>query len=231
MPQTNVWEKEYRNPQLLTRKAEPQTDLKDFLRFLRKHEGVALEGLHALDLGSGTGRNTNYIAKLGNTTVGLEISPTAVSLARERAAELGVSAEYHLASFGAAYPLADASFDVAIDVTSSNSLDEGERAVYLKETRRVLKDGGYFFVKALCKDGDKNAKNLLKLHPGAEPDTYRNPDLGLTERVFTRQDFVDLYGKSFKIIRLQSKANYTRFNGQPYKRHFWLAYLQKTESL
>ncbi len=229
MAQSEIWEREYRHPQLLTRKPEPQTDLKDFLRFLRKHEEVALEGLRVLDLGSGTGRNGNYIAKLGNSTVGLEISETAVALARQRASDMGVAAEYRLASFGETYPFADESFDVAIDVTSSNSLNEKEREIYVSETRRVLKKGGYLFVKALCKDGDKNAKNLLKLHPGPEADTYINPDLGLTERVFTRQDFIDKYGKSFKILRLQSKANYTRFNGQPYKRHFWLAYLRKEE--
>lgn len=231
MPQGLVWEREYRQPQLLTKKPEPQTDLKDFLRFLRKRQGVSLEGLRVLDLGSGTGRNANYIAQLGNSAVGIEISETAVGLARERAKESGVAAEYLLGSFGEPFPFADSSFDMIIDVTSSNSLNEAERAVYLAESRRVLKPGGYFFVKALCKDGDKNAKNLLALHPGPEPDTYINPDMGLTERVFSRADFIDLYGVSFTIVRLQAKTNYTRFKGQPYKRNFWLAYLRKPDSI
>ncbi len=65
------------------------------------------------------------------------------------------------------------------------------------------------------------------MHPGKEKDTYVNQDLGLVERVFTRQDFVDLYSPNFEILRLQPKSSYTRFKGQSYKRHFWLAYMKK----
>jgi len=82
-------------------------------------------------------------------------------------------------------------------------------------------------VEALCKEGDKNAKALLKKNPGPEPDTYINEDMNLIGRVFTRQDFVDLYSKYFEIIKLLKKTNYTRFRGQSYKRNFWLAYMKK----
>lgn len=229
MPQLAAWEREYRDPQLLTKKAEPQTDLKNFLKFVRKQAGLELQGLKILDLGSGTGRNGNYIAGLGNEVQGLEISETAVRLARDRARELGVRAEYRVASFGDPYPYSDRYFDLAIDVTSSNSLNESERAIYLKETQRTLRGGAYFFVKALNKEGDKNAKNLLKAHPGPEADTYINEAMGLCERVFGRQDFIDLYSKYFKILRLEAKENYTRFRGQSYKRRYWLAYMKKDE--
>jgi len=67
-----------------------------------------------------------------------------------------------------------------------------------------LKTGGYFFVRALCKDGNKNVKNLLKLSPGREYDTYVLKEIGLTERVFSREDFVKMYG-NFKILNLERK--------------------------
>ena len=229
MPQGQVWEREYQSPQLLTKKAEPQTDTKAFLKFVRKTEGVVLENLQVLDLGSGTGRNGNYIAKLGNQVIGLEISPTAVAIATERAEATGVNAEYHVANFGAKYDFVDASFDLAIDVMSSNSLNEKERAIYLSEVSRVLKPEAHFFLKTLCKDGDKNAKNLLKLHPGKEHDTYINEDMGLTERVFSREDLTALYSPYFKIQRLMMKTNYVRFGGQSYKRNYWLCYMKKTK--
>jgi SAM-dependent methyltransferase len=229
MAQTEVWEKEYQQPQLLTKKAEPQTDLKHFLKFLRKNQGVELEGLIVLDLGSGTGRNGNYIAKLGNTVYGLELSSTAVQLAKERASRSGVSAQYQIADFGKPLSFENHSFDIAIDILSSNSLNESERSIYLKETKRVIKPGGYFFVKALCKEGDKNAKNLLQNNPGKEYDTYIHKDMGLTERVFSREDFTSTYGAYFKIVRLMKKTNYARFKGQSYKRNYWLAYLQNIE--
>ena len=227
MPQERAWEKEYQNPQLLTKKAEPQQDTKNFFKFLRKSEKVRFNNLAVLDLGSGTGRNGNYIAKLGNKATGLEISPTAVKLARQRAEEMGVDADYRIADFGSPYPFKDATFDIAIDVMSSNSLNEKERKIYLREVHRVLKSNGYFFVRTLCKDGDKNAKNLLKQNPGPEPDTYINDSMGLVERVFSREDFMAIYSPYFKIISLTQKTNYTRFKGQSYKRNYWLAYMQK----
>jgi hypothetical protein len=83
------------------------------------------------------------------------------------------------------------------------------------------------FVRALCKDGDKNALTLLKTSPGKEHDTYILPDLALCERVFSRNDFVETYSKNFEILSLEKDVNYTSFGGRSYKRNFWLAYLKK----
>ncbi len=227
MAQTAVWEREYRNPQLLTKKAEPQTDVKNFIKFLRKQQGIVVEGLSVLDLGSGTGRNSNYLGRLGNTVEGIELSPTAVNLARERALGKDIKVNFQVGSFGAALPFENNSFDVVLDIMSSNSLNESERKIYLTEVHRVLKDSGCMFVKSLCKDGDKNAKNLLLKFPGPEYDTYLNKDMDLVERVFSEEDFRAMYGAYFKILRLMKKTNYVRFKGQSYKRNYWLAYMQK----
>ncbi|NQT49501.1 class I SAM-dependent methyltransferase [Candidatus Kuenenbacteria bacterium] len=227
MPQDTAWENEYKRPQLVTKDAKPQKDVLRFLKFLRKNANIDLENLNVLDLGSGTGRNANYLAERGNSAVGLEISATAVELAKSRAREMGLKVDYRLQSIGEKFPFDDGAFDIALDVTSSNSLNEKERDVYLSETHRVLKSGGYFFVKALCKDGDKNAKALIKNNPGPERDTYINKDMNLVERVFARQDFVDFYSKYFEVFSLEKKTNYTRFKGQSYKRNFWLAYLKR----
>jgi len=224
--QGDVWEREYQRPQLVTKAEEPQKDTLRFFKSLKK-AGIGISGLHILDIGSGTGRNANYLASLGNTVVGLEISKTALSLGIARAKEIGVKVDYRLHDIGSIYPFADNTFDVVIDVTSSNSLNEKEREIYLPEVFRIVKPGGHFFVKALCKDGDQNAKNLIKNFPGREHDTYINKDMGLTERVFTEQDFRNIYSKYFKIESLEKKTSYTRFNSRSYKRNFWLAHLFK----
>ncbi|OIO49191.1 hypothetical protein COX74_01995 [bacterium (Candidatus Gribaldobacteria) CG_4_10_14_0_2_um_filter_41_16] len=54
---------------------------------------------------------------------------------------------------------------------------------------KYLKKSGYLFARGLRKDGDKNAKNLLKLNPGLEYDTYVIKGLDLVERVFSEKDF------------------------------------------
>jgi len=229
MPQTAAWEKEYQNPQLVTKDAKPQKDVLRFFKFLKKTQGVPLTNLSVLDLGCGVGRNANYLATLGNTVAGFEISKTALAIAKTRAADLGVSADYRLQNIGAVYPLEDNTFDLILDITSSNALNEKERAMYLEEVYRVLKPGGHFFVRALCKDGDANAKALIKKNPGKEQNTYINTAMNLTERVFTQGDFVKLYGKYFTILQLNKKTGYTNFGGRSYKRNFWLAYMQKSK--
>lgn len=225
--QGSVWEREYRNPKLVTKDDKPQADILRFLKFLKKEEKYATNDKNILDLGCGTGRNSNYLAELGNNVIGIEISKTAVNIAKERAIECGVKVDYRLGDIGENYEIKNESIDIVFDVTSSNSLDEKGRQKYLDETSRVLKNGGYFFVRALCKDGDQNAKTLLKESPGGEYDTYFMKEIGLTERVFSREDFISTYGKYFKILKLEKTTHYSTFNNRIYKRNYWLAYLKK----
>jgi SAM-dependent methyltransferase len=237
--QGNIWDREYRNPKLVTKKEEPQSDTLRFLKFLKKDQKYKVEDRSILDLGCGTGRNANYLAERGNKVIGIEISKTAINLAKERASELGVKVDYRLRDIGEKYDIEDNAIDIVLDITSSNSLNEEGREVYLNEVNRVLKNGGpahhasqgnaggYFFVRALCKDGNKNVKNLLKQSSGKEYDTYIMKEIGLIERVFSKEDFIKMYSKYFKILHLEKKSNYTTFNNRIYKRDYWLAYMQK----
>jgi ubiquinone/menaquinone biosynthesis C-methylase UbiE len=234
MAQENVWEREYQNSKLVTKDDKPQNDTLNYFKYLKREKKVALAGLRALDLGCGTGRNSNYLALEGAKVAAIEISSTALMIAANRAKELGLIGagiespiEYIKGNMGQLLEFEDKSFDLVIDVTSSNSLNETEREVYIQETHRVLKSGGNFFVKTLCKDGDHNAKNLLKLSPGPETDTYIMPEIGLTERVWSKEDFIAYYSRYFEIEKLEKKTNYSLFNGRSYKRNFWLAYMSK----
>jgi SAM-dependent methyltransferase len=224
--QGSAWEREYRSPVLVTKNDSPQADTLRFFKFLKKEQKFRLEDKTVLDLGCGTGRNANYVADLGNKVIGVELSKTALELAKTRAREMGPTVDYRLGDIGdlATYStIPDSSIDLILDVTSSNSLDEKGREVYLKECARILAPGGYMFVRALCKDGNKNVKNLLKDSPGREHDTYILKEIGLTERVFSREDFVALYGAYFTILNLEKKTGYSTFNGRIYKRDYWLA--------
>ncbi len=224
----NTWEKEYQNPSLIKLSDEPRKDLKEYIKFLRRKEKVDLEKNDVLDLGSGNGKNSNYLARMGvNKVIGFEISPTAIELARSKSRDIGANVEYFMADIGALYDMENESIDLVIDIMSSSSLNEKERGIYLKEVNRVLKKSGHFFVRGLCKGGDKNAKNLIKFSPGKEYDTYINQDMDLTERVFSREDFISTYSEDFEIQQLIKKTNYARFKGQNYKRNYWLAYMKK----
>jgi ubiquinone/menaquinone biosynthesis C-methylase UbiE len=226
MAQEHVWDREYRKSKLLTKDNKPQSDVVRFVKFLKK-EKFEIEGLNVLDLGSGAGRNSFYFAELGANATGIEISKTAIEISEQNAKEVGLSIKYIKQSIGDNFPVEDNSVDILLDVTSSNSLTESERGVYLKESHRVLKNNGYFFVKALCLEGDDNAKFLIKNHAGKEKDTYIMPDLGVTERVWNKQDFIDTYQKYFNVLHIEKKTSYSRMNGRVYKRNFWISYLKK----
>lgn len=225
--QGNIWDREYKNPKFVTGNDGPQADTLRFLKFLKKEEKFIFEEKNILDLGCGTGRNSNYLAEKGNYVIGIEISKTAIEIAKSRAKKSGLIVDYRLGDIGEAYDVPDKSMDLILDITSSNSLDEKGREVYLNETYRILRDGGYFFVRALCKDGNQNVKNLLKASPGREYDTYILKEIGLTERVFSREDFIKTYSKYFKILNLEKKTSYTSMNDRIYKRNYFLAYMQK----
>ncbi|MEK7463977.1 MAG: class I SAM-dependent methyltransferase [Patescibacteria group bacterium] len=223
--QEHIWEKEYQDPKLVTLSNEPAQSFKDFVRFLRKNQKLELSNLSILDLGCGNAKNSFYLAEQGvnNKIVGVEISETALKHAKQ----LAPTGKFLKQSIGRPLPFEDIAFHIIIDSTSSNSLSESEREVYLKEIQRLLKPSGYLFIRALCKDGDKNAQNLLKEFPGKETDTYIMPDLGLTERVFSKEDLLTTYSVFGQPLYLDKETHYTKFNGRSYKRNFWIGCWRK----
>jgi ubiquinone/menaquinone biosynthesis C-methylase UbiE len=226
MPQKKEWEKEYKESVFVTLHNEPQKFFLRFLKFLKKNK-FKLKGKSVLDLGCGTGRNSNYLAGLGAGVSGIDISGSAIRIAQKRARKEELKVKYIVSDIGVKYDFKDKSMDLVIDATASNSLNEKEREIYLKEVSRVLKSKGYFFVRTLCKDGDSNAKKLLKLNPGSEKDTYILPDVGIKERVFSKSDFTDLYSKYFKILKLKKESGYSKFGNKKFKRNFWVCYMTK----
>lgn len=232
MDQQDAWEREYTAQQLLSPSTVPHAEAVRFVRWLKKERRrsgtrLDLEGMRVLDLGSGTGRNSAYFAQEGAQVTGYEFAPTALALAKAHAQNAGLSIDYRLQSIGAPYPLPDASVDIALDVTSSNSLSDRERDVYMRELQRVLVPGGYLFVRALSSEGDPHARELVKQYPGPDPDTYVHPDLGIVEKVFSRESFTAAYGPHFAICSLERVQHYATVAGRRYKRSYWVAYLQK----
>jgi ubiquinone/menaquinone biosynthesis C-methylase UbiE len=227
MAQRDPWEREYQDPKLVSMGDEPQRALLDCLKHLRRKEGLTIDGARVLDLGSGVGKNAIHLAKLGSEVHAIEISQTAINIAKERTRTEKTEVDFIRGSIGKHYPFEDASFDLILDIMSSNSLNEKERDTYLRESHRVLKPGGHMIMRGLCKDGDKNAKELLKRRPGKERDTYVMPGMDLTERVFTREDFIATYSPFFEILELEKKENYARVEDRLYKRNYWLAMLKR----
>lgn len=227
------WESEYRNPQFITLGTEPLSGVKEFMKWVKKQVRKNAEHFSApvidwtvLDLGCGNGKNVKYIVEnFCEQGIGYDISETAIRMAKEFSGDLNI--EYTVQSIGKPFPLLNESVDLIIDATSSHALNDTERKIYLSEISRVLKPGGFVFVRTLAIEGDANAKNLVKEFPGTEPNTYVLPGTGMTERVFSKSDLESDYSKDFEIVHMEKTSGYQKWNNQSYKRNYWIVYLQK----
>ena len=227
MPQKRTWDNEYKNPtHLLHLSNEPQKGTLKFLKFLRTQR-VDIAEPTVIDIGCGNGRNGNELAERGATVTGMDISPAAVQMAARDAKKRELDVNYLVHDIGSLWPFEDNAFTLALDVTSSNSLLAKERDIYLAELARTLQPGGWLYLKTLCLDGDKNAKELIKRSPGPEEHTYVLPGLGLTEHVFSEAELRNIYEPYFKITKLEKKDSYTSMHGKSFKRRFWVGYLER----
>jgi SAM-dependent methyltransferase len=178
------------------------------------------------DAGCGNGKNLNYIVEnFCEAGIGYDISETAIKIAQELS--LGLNIKYEARSIGEAFSLENESVDLIIDATSSHALSTSERGKFLKEISRVIKPGGFYFLRTLAIEGDTNAKNLIKQFPGNEPNTYVLPGTGMTERVFSKSDIEHDFGNDFEILYIEKTTGYQKWGNQSYKRNYWVIYLQK----
>lgn len=219
------WEREYRNPQLVQESLEPLASVRSLIRQLKKL-GFVFKNSRVLDLGCGTGRNMLPFLERGATVTGYDIAPTAIGIAREALHEFSVDSELVVRSIGQKFLVSDNSIDIVLDVTASHALLQNERGNYLREISRVLRSGGYVFIRTLAKEGDKNALALIKKFPGPEPNTYILPGLQLTEHVITRTQLAEDF-KDFELISIKKTSGYAKIENRNYKREYWIAVFRK----
>jgi SAM-dependent methyltransferase len=129
---------------------------------------VASEGGFAgtvLDAGCGTGENALHVASLGLPVLGVDVAETALTIARAKAAERGIEAEFaeadalHLERLGRR-------FATVLDCGLFHSLDGGERPGYVASLASVTEPGATLYVLCFSDDG-----------PGTGPHPVRQDEL------------------------------------------------------
>jgi len=93
-----------------------------------------------LDIGCGLGDNAVYLAKTGYTVTGLDISPTALITAEQRAADAGVDVKFAVADSTKLDGYTDA-FDTVIDRGMFHGLDDDGRRSYAAAVHRATRPG------------------------------------------------------------------------------------------
>ena len=116
---------------------------------------LADEGAFAgavLDAGCGTGENALHLASLGLHVLGVDVAETALSIAREKAAERGIDADFvvadafHLDRLGRV-------FETVLDCGLFHTFDGDERRAYVASLASVTGRGGNLYVLCFSDDG------------------------------------------------------------------------------
>ncbi|GEO84305.1 MULTISPECIES: class I SAM-dependent methyltransferase [Alphaproteobacteria] len=105
-------------------------------------DGLQVEGARVLEIGSGRGGGSRYIARYyaPSAVTGLDYSPETV----RRAQKLNADTAALTFTQGDAenLPFADAAFDIVVNIESSHCY--GDVPAFAREVARVLKPGGWF---------------------------------------------------------------------------------------
>jgi ubiquinone/menaquinone biosynthesis C-methylase UbiE len=153
---------------------------RDFLVDAIEKGKVAPKG-NALDICSGLGTNTIYLAKSGFRTSGLEISRTAVRKAMKKARDEGVDVDFRQGSV-LELPFGDSLFDFVLDVGCFHHIDPDDRERFLSELDRVMKPGGQYLQLAF---------------------SDVNPS-GTVARRFSRKDIESIFSPRFEIVEIRT---------------------------
>lgn len=106
---------------------------------------IGAQGGRALDLGCGPGRNALLLAERGFRVDAVDLSPTAVAWARERARDAGATGiTFHRGDAFAADSPIDGPYDLVYDSGCFHHLPPHRRISHLALLDRVLAPGGSF---------------------------------------------------------------------------------------
>jgi 2-heptyl-1-hydroxyquinolin-4(1H)-one methyltransferase len=117
----------------------PQPELAELIVAGKFHGDV-------LDVGCGEAAISLYLAERGFTTVGLDLSPTAIDLARAEASRRGLTnATFDVADISS-FTGYDGRFGTIVDSTLFHSIPVESREGYLQSTVRAAAPGASYFV-------------------------------------------------------------------------------------
>jgi ubiquinone/menaquinone biosynthesis C-methylase UbiE len=100
-----------------------------------------------LDAGCGTGENALHVASGGLDVLGVDVAETALTIAREKAADRNIDAEFELAD-ALHLDRLGGTFDTVLDCGLFHTFDRHERHQYVASLASVTRPGGNLYV--LC---------------------------------------------------------------------------------
>jgi SAM-dependent methyltransferase len=141
-----------------------------------------------LDAGCGTGENALHVAALGLSVLGVDVAETALALARKKARERGIEAEFaaadafHLERLGRR-------FQTVLDCGLFHTFEGDERASYVASLASVSERHGTLYVLCFSDDGPHTGPHPIsqeELEAAFSPGHGWNVATIKPERIHTR---------------------------------------------
>ncbi|MEA5448229.1 class I SAM-dependent methyltransferase [Leptolyngbya sp. CCNP1308] len=107
-------------------------------------------GSRILDLGCGTGDIAIWLASLGYAAYGIDIAPSAIAWAEEKARSQAVQVEFTVGSVVELSPYPNGFFHLVIDGRCLHCIIGPDRSRTLASIYRVLQPGGGFLLQSMC---------------------------------------------------------------------------------
>lgn len=191
------WDQIYRKNPLNTLGWELGKPRPILVEFVEK--GLIKKG-KALDLCCGAGTNTIYLAKKGFEVTGIDISPTAVGIARAKAEQANAKINFIVHSF-LELPFEDEMFDFVFDMGCFHHVEPGDRSKFIRGVHRVLKNSGQYMLTCF---------------------SYRN---GPGWNHFTKKQLLEFFSGYFRINLIRHLPS---VEGDGYTRYFYTILMEKT---
>jgi cyclopropane fatty-acyl-phospholipid synthase-like methyltransferase len=171
---------------------------------VRLEEAGAIVG-RVIDIGCGTGENSCYLASRGHPVRGVDLAPTAIAKAREKARARGLRVEFRVAdalALGSPRPR----FDAALDCGMFHTLSDPDRPRYVESVGKVVRPGGRLSL--LCF-------------------SEREPNWGGPRRV-TQAEIRDAFAAGWAVRDLREEQFASNLDSGA--AHAWLAVLERSDA-
>jgi SAM-dependent methyltransferase len=113
-----------------------------------------------LDAGCGTGENALHVAKLGLSVLGVDVAETASAIARKKAVDRGIEAEFAVAD---AFQLGrlGRTFQTVMDCGLFHTFNAEERPEYVASVASVTEHGGTLHLLCFSDEGPENVPHPI----------------------------------------------------------------------
>jgi len=169
-----------------------------------------------LDFGTGTGRHTTYLAKMGFDVYGFDWSQAAITAAKEQLAKNGLTAVLRVWDMNdAPLPYDDSFFDAVVAVKVLHHTCYQKILQIASEIHRITRSGGFAYIVSPTYDEVMKQKQQGMSFDEPEPGTFiplNGNEIGIPHHHFRLDEMLQVFGE-FRTVSLEERDEHFCFTG------------------